>query len=62
MIELDPTNVMTNVMIFYTDSVANGTHAPYTPSNFQSESYAIKFNCLFFASLSTSLVAALARW
>jgi Family of unknown function (DUF6535) len=51
---------MMNVIIFYINSVANGTHAPYTPSNFQPEAYAVKVNCLFFASLSTSLVAALA--
>src|SRR5271154_1640728 len=60
MLELDPTSVIMDVMIFYTNSVANGTHVPYTPSNFQPESYAVKVNCLFFASLSTSLVAALA--
>jgi hypothetical protein len=60
MLELDPTTIIMDVMIFYTNSVANGTHAPYTQSNFQPESYAVKVNCLFFASLSTSLVAALA--
>jgi Family of unknown function (DUF6535) len=60
MLELDPTTVIMDVMIFYTNSVANGTHTPYTPSNFRPESYAVKVNCLFFASLSTSLVAALA--
>jgi Family of unknown function (DUF6535) len=60
MLELDPTTVIMEVMIFYTNSVANGTHAPYTPSTFQPESYAVKVNCMFFASLSASLVAALA--
>jgi hypothetical protein len=60
MLELDPTSVIMDAMIFYTNSVANGTHLPYTPSKFQPESYAVKVNCLFFARLSTSLVAALA--
>jgi hypothetical protein len=60
MLELDPTSVIMDVMIFYTNSVANGTHLFYTPSKFQPEPYAIKVNCLFFASLSASLVAALA--
>jgi hypothetical protein len=60
MLELDPTSVIMDVMIFYTNSVANGTHTPYTLPNFQPASYAVKVNCLFFASLGASLVAALA--
>ncbi|KIM29839.1 hypothetical protein M408DRAFT_67347, partial [Serendipita vermifera MAFF 305830] len=60
MLEQDPTGVMVDVMIFYTNSVANGTHSPYSKPEYQVESSAITINCLFFASLSASLVAALA--
>ena len=60
MLEQDPTNVLVDVMIFNTNNLANGTHTPYTAPEFQPSFWAITVNCLFFASLSTSLVAALA--
>jgi Family of unknown function (DUF6535) len=51
---------MVDVMIFYTNNLANGNHTPYTRTEFQPSSSDITINCLFFASLSLSLVAALA--
>jgi hypothetical protein len=60
MLELDPTTTMVDVMIFYTNNIANGTHMPYTPTEFEPDTSAIVVNCLFFASLSASLFAALA--
>lgn len=51
---------MADVMIFYTNSIANGTHTPYTPANFHADPTDVIVNCLFYASLSASLVAALA--
>lgn len=60
LLEQDPTSVMADVMIFYTNNVANGTHTAYVPPEFQPTVVAISVNCLFFASLSVSLVAALA--
>ena len=60
MLEQDPTSILVDVMISYTNNLANGTYTPYTVSEFQPSSSAVTVNCLFFASLSTSLVAALA--
>jgi hypothetical protein len=60
MLELDPMTTMVDVMIFYTNNVANGTHAPYTQTAFEPDTSAVVVNCLFFASLSASLFAALA--
>jgi hypothetical protein len=51
---------MVDMMVFYMNSVANGTHQIYTPPTFEASSTDITINCLFFASLSASLVAALA--
>ena len=47
-------------MVFYTNNLANGTHTPYPNPTFEPTSSAIYINCLFFASLSISLVAAMA--
>jgi Family of unknown function (DUF6535) len=60
MLELDPMTTMVDVMIFYTNNVANGTHTPYTQTTFEADTSAVIVNCLFFASLSASLFAALA--
>ena len=60
MLEQDPTSVMVDVMIFFTNNVANGSHTPYIPTDFQPQRTDIIINCLFYASLSASLVAALA--
>jgi Family of unknown function (DUF6535) len=60
MLELDPMNTIVDVMIFYTNSVANGTHTPYIQTQFEPDTSAVVVNCLFFASLSASLFAALA--
>ena len=60
MLEQDPTDVMVDVLIFYTNSMANGSHTPYSRTAFEADSYAVTINCLLYASLSTSLVAALA--
>jgi hypothetical protein len=40
--------------------MANGTHTPYTPPIFQPSTLQVTVNCLLFASLSLSLVTALA--
>ena len=48
------------MVTFYVNSVANGTIKEYTPGNFQPNTTSVIINCLFFASLSASLVAALA--
>jgi len=34
LLELDPTTVMVDVMIFHTNNIANGTHTPYIPAEF----------------------------
>ncbi|KIM20823.1 hypothetical protein M408DRAFT_122873 [Serendipita vermifera MAFF 305830] len=60
LLEQDPTSVMVDVMIFFTNNMANGTHTPYTPPEFEAKKTDIIVNCLFYASLSASLVAALA--
>jgi len=52
--------VMLDVMIFITSNLANGTYIPYQRPDFEVPPSAITVNCLFFASLSISLVAALA--
>jgi hypothetical protein len=60
MLQQDGISVMVDVMIFYTNSVANGTHQPYTATPFYPTTTAVVINSLFFASLSASLLAALA--
>ncbi|KIM20065.1 hypothetical protein M408DRAFT_79231, partial [Serendipita vermifera MAFF 305830] len=60
MLEQDPSNRMVDIMIFMNDNLANGTHRRYVPTDFEVSASAICINSLFFASLSTSLVAALA--
>lgn len=47
-------------MLFHMDNLANGNHTLYPRSNFEPDATAISINCLFFGSLSASLVAALA--
>lgn len=59
-LEQDPTSVMVDVMIFYTNNLANGTHTTYQMPSFEPNRSDIVVNCLFFASLSASLLAALA--
>jgi hypothetical protein len=60
MLERDPANVMVDALIFFINNTANGTHTPYSPTPFSPTSSAVSVNCLFFASLSASIVAALA--
>lgn len=60
MLEQDPNELMADVMIFYTNSLANGTHTPYIRPDFQPSPSAISINCFLYGSLSASLVAALA--
>jgi hypothetical protein len=50
---------MVDVLIFYTNNAANGTHTPYHREEFHPTAEAISINCLLFASLSFSIVAAL---
>ena len=47
-------------MILVTTNLANGTHTPYSRNTFEPTTMAISINCLLFASLGASLVAALA--
>jgi hypothetical protein len=60
MLEQDPADVMVNALIFFINNTANGTHTPYSRSSFTPTTSAVSVNCLFFASLSASIVAALA--
>ncbi|KIM32245.1 hypothetical protein M408DRAFT_20563, partial [Serendipita vermifera MAFF 305830] len=60
MLEQDPTEVLVDVMVFVTNNLANGTHTPYLREEFLPNSTAVIINSLLFASLSASLIAALA--
>jgi hypothetical protein len=60
MLEQDPTDVMVDALIFFINNTANGTHTPYPRVSFSPPTHAVSVNCLFFASLSASIVAALA--
>jgi hypothetical protein len=60
MLEQDNTDVMVDALIFFINNTANGTHTPYSRAAFSPPSFAVSVNCLFFASLSASIVAALA--
>ncbi|PVG04026.1 hypothetical protein CPB86DRAFT_810533, partial [Serendipita vermifera] len=60
MLEQDPTAVMVDALIFFINNTANGTHTPYSPTSFSPPHFAVSVNCLFFASLGASIVAALA--
>ncbi|PVG04025.1 hypothetical protein CPB86DRAFT_771886 [Serendipita vermifera] len=60
MLEQDPTAIMVDALIFFINNTANGTHTPYSPASFSPPPFAVSVNCLFFASLSASIVAALA--
>jgi hypothetical protein len=60
MLEPDQGEIMADAMIFLANNLANGSHTPYSRPQFQPSSSSITINCLFFASLSASLVAALA--
>lgn len=60
MLEQDPADVMVDALIFFINNTANGTHIPYSRASFSPPSFAVSVNCLFFASLSASIVAALA--
>jgi hypothetical protein len=60
MLEQGPTDVMVDALIFFINNTANGTHTPYSRASFSPPPFAVSVNCLFFASLSASIVAALA--
>ncbi|CAG8559821.1 5072_t:CDS:2 [Acaulospora colombiana] len=60
MLQQDPADVMVDALIFFINNTANGTHTPYSRTSFSPAPYAVSVNCLFFASLSASIVAALA--
>jgi len=60
MLEPDQGELMVNVMIFLTNNLANGNHTRYSQPSFQPSLSSITINCLLFASLGASLVAALA--
>jgi hypothetical protein len=60
MLEQNPADVMVDALIFFINNTANGTHTPYPRASFSAPTYAVSVNCLFFASLSASIVAALA--
>ncbi|PVF96697.1 hypothetical protein CPB86DRAFT_736422 [Serendipita vermifera] len=60
MLEQDPADVMVDALIFFINNTANGTHTPYPRASFSPPPYAVSVNALLFASLSASIVAALA--
>ncbi|KIM20511.1 hypothetical protein M408DRAFT_81899, partial [Serendipita vermifera MAFF 305830] len=60
LLEQDYAELMTEVMIFYINTRANGTISPYPRSDYQPSGDAILINCFLFASLGASLVAAFA--
>jgi hypothetical protein len=60
MLEQNPADVMVDALIFFINNTANGTHTPYPRASFSPPTHAVSVNCLFFASLSASIVAALA--
>ncbi|PVF96676.1 hypothetical protein CPB86DRAFT_859851, partial [Serendipita vermifera] len=60
MLERDPNAVMVDALVFFINNMANGTHTPYSPAPFSPPPFAVSVNCLFFASLSASIVTALA--
>ncbi|PVF96633.1 hypothetical protein CPB86DRAFT_494901 [Serendipita vermifera] len=60
MLEQDPTAVMVDALIFFINNTANGAHTPYSPTSFSPPQFAVSVNCLLFASLGASIVAALA--
>ena len=60
MLQRDPTDTMVDILIFHTNNLANGTHTPYTPIEFQPTINAISVNCLLFASLGISICTAFA--
>jgi hypothetical protein len=60
MLEQKPADVMVDALIFFINNTANGTHTPYPRASFSPPAHAVSVNCLFFASLSASIVAALA--
>lgn len=51
---------MASLMIFYINNQVNGTPRSYVQGTFEPPHWAILINCVFFSSLSLSLVAALA--
>jgi hypothetical protein len=60
MLEQDPSDVMADALIFFINNAANSTRTPYSRAPFSPPSFAVSVNCLLFASLSSSIVAALA--
>jgi hypothetical protein len=60
MLEDDQTEILVDIMIFYNTNLVNGSHSPYSRSKFIPSTAAVSINCLLFASLGTSLIAALA--
>jgi hypothetical protein len=60
MLQEDSGKLGASAMIFYINSQANGTFKHFPEQPFQPTSWSIHVNCLFFASLSASLLAALA--
>ena len=60
LLEPDYSEAMYQVMLFQMANSANGTYPPYQQPRFEPNATEISINCLFFGSLSISLVAALA--
>jgi hypothetical protein len=60
LLQEDPQDVMVDILISITNSMANGTYTPYVKPSYEVPAYAIIVNVLFFASISTSIFAALA--
>jgi hypothetical protein len=60
MLEQDPTDVLVSVAIFAINNMGNVSNLPFVAPDFQPDHTAVSINCLLFASLGTSLFAALA--
>ena len=60
MLEPDQAGLLVNVTLWNINNNGNQSNLPYSPPSFESTSAGILINCLLFASLGASLVAALA--
>lgn len=60
LLEEDSTNLVAEILIFHMDNLATGNHTPFQHKEFLPTRASISINCLLFASLGFTIVAALA--
>jgi hypothetical protein len=60
MLEEDSTALVAEILISYMDNLANGAHTSFQRKEFVPTPASVSINCLFFASLGFTIVAALA--